>query len=148
MKLPSIIVYAAGMLLFADRLVPERMEAQRVQPLDLFFAALAEVESGGDSSAYNKAEDAVGLYQIRPIYVRDVNRIVGHGAFTLRDRWDAVKSRCMVIIYLSHYGTEQRLGRAPTFLDLARIHNGGPNGWKKKATLAYAEKFERAWNGN
>ena len=35
------------------------------------------------------------------------------------------------------YANEKRLGRKVTNEDRARIHNGGPNGYKKKATVGY-----------
>ena len=35
-----------------------------------------------------------------------------------------------------------RLGRTPTNEDLARIHNGGPNGYKKTATDGYWKKVK------
>jgi len=109
-----------------------------------FFAALAQVESGGDAAAYNAGEDAAGLYQIRPIYVRDVNRILGREAFSLDDRWDTGRAEEMVRIYLRHYATRKRLGREPTAEDMARIHNGGPDGWRKRATETYGRRFMAA----
>ena len=44
--------------------------------------------------------------------------------------------------YLSHYG------KGKTLLDMARIHNGGPKGDQKEATLAYARKVEQILNGD
>ena len=44
---------------------------------------------------------------------------------------------------MNHYATQARLGHAPTDEDLARIHNGGPNGYKKSATLGYWEKVKK-----
>ena len=53
---------------------------------DPLIAAIIQVESGGDTLAYNAKEDAVGCLQIRPIMVREVNRLVGKDSFTLDDR--------------------------------------------------------------
>ena len=50
--------------------------------------------------------------------------------------------------YTARYATARRLGRTPTDTDRARIWNGGPNGYKKKATLGYAEKVRRHLKGN
>ena len=44
---------------------------------------------------------------------------------------------------MSRYATAQRLGHAPTDEDIARIHNGGPNGYKNPATLPYWEKVKK-----
>jgi len=111
-----------------------------------FFEALGQIESGGDPAAIGDNGGAVGVYQIQEVYVDDVNRILGKRVFTYSDRRDPAQSKRMVTIYLQHYATERRLGRAVTVTDMARIHNGGPNGWKKKATLAYGEKFERIYD--
>ena len=40
------------------------------------ISAMIKVESAGNDSAYNLKEDAVGCLQIRPIMVREVNRIL------------------------------------------------------------------------
>ena len=45
--------------------------------------------------------------------------------------------------YMNRYATEARLGRKPTNEDIARIHNGGPNGYKKESTLKYWKKVEK-----
>jgi hypothetical protein len=42
---------------------------------------------------------------------------------------------------MKKYATAKRLGRAPTVEDIARIHNGGPNGYKKTA-ITEAEKLK------
>lgn len=55
-------------------------------------------------------------------------------------------SRTVVRAYMGRYATKRRLGRAPTPVDIARMHNGGPNGHKKKATLGYARKFMEYYN--
>ncbi len=104
--------------------------------------AIEQVESGGDSSVVGDFGKAVGNFQIWPIYVKDVNRILGVDKFTLADRWDTVKSRDMVRIYLKHYASEARLGREPTLEDMARIHNAGPNGYKKDCAKPYWRKVK------
>jgi hypothetical protein len=58
--------------------------------------AMIYVESRGNPNAYNKKEKAAGILQIRPITVREVNRILRHsssrGRYTLKNRYDPVKS--------------------------------------------------------
>jgi len=49
---------------------------------------------------------------------------------------DPQKARRVVQAYLCHYG------KGKSLLDLARIHNGGPRGYRKKATMRYARKVE------
>ena len=44
---------------------------------------------------------------------------------------------------MHRYATVERLGREPTLEDIARIHNGGPNGFKKSSTDAYWAKVKK-----
>ena len=107
-------------------------------PSDELLRAISQVESGGNAAAHNESEDAAGLYQIRPIYVADVNRILGREEYTLADRFNPERANEMVKIYLTHYG------KGLTVLDMARIHNGGPKGYKKACTLGYRDKIIKA----
>ena len=45
--------------------------------LDKLVEALIWVESRGNDSAFHKGENAVGCLQIRPIMVKEVNRVLG-----------------------------------------------------------------------
>ena len=95
----------------------------------------------------NRAENAVGRYQIRACYLVDANRILGTHYEHIEMRDPAI-ARAVVCAYLTHYGNAlARTGRLVTARDLARIHNGGPKGWKKAATLGYAARFEAALEG-
>ena len=100
------------------------------------------VESGGDASAIGDNGAAVGCLQIHKIVVDDVNRVYDT-SFVYADRYDRAKSIELAKLYLKHYCTEKRLGRQPTVQDAARIWNGGPNGYKKKATLPYWRKVKQ-----
>ena len=116
--------------------VPSCAPAITNAELDRLIPALIQVESGGNDSAVGDSGKAVGALQIWPIYVKDVNRIAGTH-YTLNDRYDRAKSIAMTRIYLSHYG------RGKTIEQVARIHNGGANGHKKKETLKYWNKVRK-----
>ena len=45
---------------------------------------------------------------------------------------------------MCRYATEARLGRPPTYEDMARIHNGGPNGFSSDRTRNYWLNFQFA----
>lgn len=111
--------------------------------LALVIQLLIAVESGGDRGALNVREQAVGVLQIRPVLVEDVNRILAERhdprRFRESDRWDAAKSIQMAEVYLTHYGTAERLGHEPTIRDMALLWCAGPNGPKQKPT----DKTER-----
>ena len=111
-----------------------------------FLDAIAAVETNGNDAAINFAEDAHGRYQIRAAYLADGNAALGT-RYTLAEMHDPDKAARIVTAYLTRYGRafERRTGHEATAADLARIHNGGPFGAKREATLGYAEKFLAAW---
>lgn len=112
--------------------------------LSILLPALAGVESNNNAHAIGDNGCAVGILQIHPGYVQDVNRIAGTN-FTLEDRKCADKSFQMATIYLQHYGKAyyHTTGKTPTLEVLARIHNGGPCGYKKQVTIKYWTKVRR-----
>jgi hypothetical protein len=83
--------------------------------------------------AYNSKEDAVGCLQIRPIMVREVNRLLGKDRFKLKDRWSKQKSIQMFNILRSHL-------KGASDEQIARVWNGGYNGHNKQGTLKYWQK--------
>ena len=58
--------------------------------------SMIQVESEGNPNAYAKREEAVGVLQIRPIMVNEVNRLLhkfdSDKFYTLEDRWSETKS--------------------------------------------------------
>lgn len=89
--------------------------------------SLVLVESGGDPTARNTATDAVGILQIRPMYVNEVNRIVGKQRYTLADRYSVKKSIEMFQIIQEYYNPQHSVERA------IQLHN-------PTATLNYHDK--------
>jgi len=106
---------------------------------DPLISAIIQVESGGDTLAYNSKEDAVGCLQIRPIMVREVNRLLGKDSFTLSDRRSKAKSIQMFNILRLHT-------KNPTNEKLARNWNGGYTGHKKQSTIKYWNKVKNNLN--
>lgn len=105
--------------------------------------AMIQVESGGDDNAIGDTHletASVGCLQIRPILVKDVNRILKRckeeTRYTLEDRYSREKSIMMFRIWKSYYHT------GSSFEKIARCWNGGPCGHKKSATLSYWKKVE------
>lgn len=111
----------------------------------------------GDKTFRHKA---VGYLQIRLPYLTDVNKIIGtkeirkkwrKNKLTLADMKNQTKAEWVFLWYLSHYGKmyTKETGKVPTLEVYARIHNGGPEGWKKwttrkygKDVVAYAEAYQ------
>lgn len=115
------------------------LDSHVIDQLGRTWAAIAMVESGGDPHCRpGDAGQAVGILQIRPIMLRDVNRIVGENRYSLDDRRNVRKSVEMFVIHSMHYwpngGPEQ----------WARAWNGGPQGPQREATAGYWQKVQRA----
>lgn len=104
--------------------------------IDTLLNAVMAVESNFDTMAYNAKENAVGVLQIRPIMVREVNRLLGEDKYTLKDRWNKAKSIEMFNVIRSHT-------KNPTDEMIARNWNGGWNGHKKQSTLKYWNKVKK-----
>lgn len=113
-----------------------------------FIAALIAVESGGNDHAIGDNGQAVGCLQIHTCVVEDVNRVLYSARAPYRyhrhDRQFRKSSVSICRIYLAKYATKERLGREPSLEDLARIWNGGPDGYKKPATAPYWIKVRTA----
>lgn len=104
---------------------------------DDLLDAIEQVESGGDANAVGDCQE-VGPYQLTKIYVDDVNEILGKNEYTYDDRWDRDKSREMVTIYLHWYHEiGGYISENKRFEAMSRIHNGGPDGYKKPSTIPY-----------
>jgi hypothetical protein len=156
--LPALFLFW-GCGYFADDYTPKpkgemRVEIEKIKPLEIepiiidsikpnIVEALIQVESSGRDNAYNAKEDAVGCLQIRPVMVREVNRILRKQGDTLRyslkDRWSREKSLEMFHVWREYHH--------PNSTDevTARCWNGGPRGYKKHSTIRYWEKVQASY---
>ena len=93
---------------------------------------------------------AYGWLQIRKPNIDDVMRIVGKkevrkywgkSKLSEMDMKNFAKAKWVCRVYLSYYGKRytKKTGKTPTLEVYARIHNGGPLGWKKCNTLKYGK---------
>jgi hypothetical protein len=101
----------------------------------LLLSALIQIESHGNDLARGRHGE-LGALQIKPIMVRDVNRIMGtHYAHA------QVTNRAISIFiaesYFAHYG--QHLSDE----SLAQIWQGGPKGPKRSSSRAYGRRVMR-----
>jgi len=109
--------------------------------IDTLLNAVMAVESNFDTMAYNEKEDAAGCLQIRPIMVREVNRLLGEDKYTLKDRWSKAKSIEMFNVIRSHL-------KGATDEEIARTWNGGYNGKNIPETLQYWIKVKQYTQNN
>ena len=143
-------------LLFKDT---ENLEAlyQNV-PSERLWNAIQKVETGGEYDPEIAIGDnglSIGPLQIQRAYYNDAvqydsslqsgqysgytyKNCMGPGSFEY--------SKKVGNAYMARYATAKRLGHTPTDEDFARIHNGGPSGWKNSATLGYWHKVQAALN--
>lgn len=103
--------------------------------------ALIAVESNGNDLAIGDGGLAYGALQIHACYVADANEFAKED-WTHEDAFDREEAIKIFMAYMDRYATEKRLGRRVTIEDIARIHNGGPNGYKKSSTDDYWRKVK------
>ena len=119
---------------------PDLVEVTGVVDLAPLIEAMIWVESRDNDSAYNKREDAVGCLQIRPIMLRECNRILElqnvEKRYTLEDRWSRKKS-VQIFYVVNNYHHENA-----TYEEIARAWNGGPNWAQKGGTKRYWNKVQ------
>ena len=103
-----------------------------------FLAALRQVESSGNDKAVGDNGNAIGAYQIWRDYWQDAvefDKTIG-GKYA--DCFNRQYSERVVVAYLNKYAPE-----GASWETFARIHNGGPKGYKIKATEEYWQKVKR-----
>ena len=107
--------------------------------------AIERVESGGDLDAIGdenaKGGPSRGPLQISRPYWTDAGMTIG----VYENCWGPTAhfySRLVVLCYMLRYCPAALAGR--DWETCSRIHNGGPSGAKKKATLGYWEKVKKA----
>ncbi len=124
----------------------------------ILFAVLCIIATAFIITLQRRTPNAVGkdgelgAYQIKKIYVDDANRIARllnwpDGEYwTYEDRLNKYRSRTMTHLYAGwwakHSLWEIKQSGMDTYEAVARIHNGGPNGWKKESTKPYWEKVK------
>ena len=127
------------------------LKSKNIQPIitdgDL-LTALIFVESRGNDSAIGDrhlvGNEAVGALQIRPIMVREVNRILKIQGkterFDLKDRFDRQQSIRMFMVWKNYHHKDS------DYETIARNWNGGPKGYKLDRTVKYWNKVEKQLN--
>jgi len=132
MKLPALCLVVLMPAWFAAASAPAA--AADPNGIERLLDAIARIESHCDSNAVGDGGRALGVYQIHRVYWQDGTRLLGVD-WPHRDANDSKKARRVVKAYLLHYGNGKSL------IEMARIHNGGPRGHEKKATVGYARKI-------
>jgi hypothetical protein len=110
-------------------------------PIDCLVEAIIQVESKGDSTAVGDRGWAIGVLQIWPIMVREVNRILEKDGSDVRyvytDRLSVKKSIEMFHIWREYYHSNS------DWETIARCWNGGPSGSSHHRTKCYWNKVRK-----
>ena len=63
--------------------------------------------------------------------------------FTLEDRYDRNKCKLIIFYYMKRYCERYRklTGKQADYRIMAMMHNGGPNGYFKPATIKYINRI-------
>ncbi len=107
---------------------------------DRILHAIRVVETGGESDPTNAVGDkgkSIGPFQIQRGYWQDAIEHDPSIGGVYEDVKNEEYARRIVIAYLSRYC------KSWSDENCARIHNGGPAGWKRKSTLGYWSKVQR-----
>jgi len=112
--------------------------ASHAAPPESFWRALHQVETSGRHGAIlGDNGKSLGPLQISRAYWQDA-RVAG----SYEQVTDLAYARRVATAYLKRYAPAAwESGDVET---LARVHNGGPAGARKPATLPYADKVRRA----
>lgn len=133
----SIYTYDAATEVKIVEIESIKEEVKDIIKVPNLIKAIMYVESRDNDSAYNASEDAVGCLQIRPIMVKEVNRLLKRRKdakrYTLNNRWDRQKSIEMFLVFTKNISTSEAK---------ARCWNGGPKGMKKNSTIKYWNKVK------
>lgn len=128
--------------------LPTNSTETKVTTIQHLVQAMIQVESEGNESIHGdlhlKDGSSVGVLQIRPIMVREVNRILKlqkkKRRYTLKDRYNREKSIEIFNIWMNFHHPQD------SFEIIARNWNGGPKGYKKQSTKHYWNKVKRELN--
>lgn len=98
--------------------------------------AIIKTESEYDSTAVGRSRD-IGLFQITPVYVAEVNRLLGQERFIHEDAFDTIKANEMFEILQAFRNPEHDIDKA------IRLHNGGSAYARKvKDNMSYIRTYE------
>ena len=136
----------AALLLLASTMLAQTISVQDLDTLRAehraFLDALAQVESGSKDDAIGDGGKAIGRMQIWEIYHTDAMAHAPGIAGEYADCKGKVYAERVVMAYLHRYAKKALADK--DYAKLARIHNCGPRGHTKRATLKYWAKVEKA----
>lgn len=123
--------------------------SRELKDFDSFLKILAVVESSNNPKAYNKSENAIGIYQIRLLYFKDAQKFNKNLIkYSHSDCYSPEISKLVVKSYMLRYSNN----KIDSFQTWAKMHNGGGRYWLNKSKkykenlIIYWEKFKNIQN--
>lgn len=123
----------------------DNTEEDRWSIVNKVLDAIRKVES--QNGKYIKGKNGeIGPYQMKRIVIDDVNRIIGKKTYKYEDARNEEKARKICEFYILYWS--RKAGCEFSEEAMARIWNGGPNGYKKKSTIKYWKKIKEVLDVN
>lgn len=123
------------------RFIPEQSN-WFTQDHNRLLDAIAIVESNNNPNAVGDSGNALGAYQIWNVYWQDAVEYDPSIGGSYNQVKNPEYARKIIIAYWSRYGASVNY----SLEGLARIHNGGPTGYRKESTVQYWEKVKEVLN--
>lgn len=110
-----------------------------IEKTDILIDAIAEVESGDNTSAKSAISSAAGHLQITKACLDEANKIVGEQKYSYADRHSRKEAVEVFKLIQAKYNPKGDIEKA------IRLWNGGP-GYTTAGTQAYYVKVRRVYN--
>lgn len=110
------------------------MVPQKLTEWEIFKVALAWVESEFDSTICREDTNAGGILQLTPIYIKEVNRLLGYDKWVIDDRLDPTKSFQIFEDMMSYKNPSRDIDTA------IKLHNPKAGKWYYKRILKRMEQ--------
>jgi hypothetical protein len=109
-----------------------------------FINAIGHIETLNTDSLIGDSGRAYGRYQIHDVCFT-ASGLKNLLNYEHKDMFDSVKAERVfwAVMGINCHVYAQKYGKYPDYRDLARMWNGGPNGYQNEATLNYLKKFEQ-----
>ena len=132
-----------GLIPFSVATAMNYTKETSIQEFRSFFNAIAKVESNSNDNAIGDNGKSIGRYQIGKAYWIDAcgtNESLRKG-HEWEDIKDPIYAESIMVAYWKRYANQAYLNK--DYEVLARIHNGGPRGYKKDSTIPYWNKVKK-----
>jgi len=128
-----------------------RIKRIKMITFEKLLEAMNKVEASGKKTNVPPGDNGtrIGPLQISEPYWKEAAEwLDSQTRVTIQHSWkhcnNWVYSKIIVWAYMNRWASKALM--EGNWERIARVHNGGPNGWKKKATIPYWEKISKALN--